>query len=267
MNATACSGMRALPSFEGLEAVEARFHRRRFSPHRHDDYVVGVTVSGVQQFRYQGEERRALPGEAFVLHPDVLHDGGPATIEGYGYRAVYVPPAYVAEALGGAPLPFLSSPISRDPRLIAAIGELVPDAANVRSGLGKTGAVALLADALAALEGRPAGTSPKKGYDVAKQIREHLMAISPGSVHLSDLETEHGIDRYALSRLFRRSFGVSPHRFIVLRRLDLTRRLIRSGASLAEAAVAAGFADQSHMTRHFRRAYGLSPGVWRRLQA
>lgn len=103
-------------------------------------------------------------------------------------------------------------------------------------------------------------------WERAQRIREHLQAALPGRVRLSDLEAEHRFDRHALSRLFRRAFGVSPHRFTVLRRLELARRRIREGASLAEAALDAGFADQSHMTRHFRRAYGLAPGVWRRLQ-
>jgi AraC-like DNA-binding protein len=48
----------------------------------------------------------------------------------------------------------------------------------------------------------------------------------------------------------------------VLRRLDRARALIRAGVSLAEVAAASGFADQSHLTRQFRRAYGLSPGRW-----
>jgi AraC-like DNA-binding protein len=47
-----------------------------------------------------------------------------------------------------------------------------------------------------------------------------------------------------------------------MRRLDRARRRLIAGASLAEAAVASGFADQSHMTRQFKRAYGVSPGRW-----
>ena len=80
---------------------------------------------------------------------------------------------------------------------------------------------------------------------------------------MSEIERQHGIDRFTLVRGFRRRFGVSPQRFVTHRRLEVARRLIRDGVPLAEAAVAAGFADQSHLTRQFRRAFGISPGRWR----
>jgi len=57
-------------------------------------------------------------------------------------------------------------------------------------------------------------------------------------------------------------FGTSPSRFRTMRRLDEARRLLGQGASLAEAALGAGFFDQSHMSRKFKGAYGLSPGKW-----
>jgi AraC-like DNA-binding protein len=47
-----------------------------------------------------------------------------------------------------------------------------------------------------------------------------------------------------------------------MRRLDRARSLIRRGTPLAEAAAASGFADQAHMTRHFRKTYGVSPARW-----
>ena len=78
----------------------------------------------------------------------------------------------------------------------------------------------------------------------------------------AELEAATGLTRYAVARHFRACLGTSPYRYLVLRRLDRARTLIRQGAPLVDAALASGFADQSHMTRHFRKAYGLSPGRW-----
>ncbi len=71
-----------------------------------------------------------------------------------------------------------------------------------------------------------------------------------------------GLDRFALARHFRSAFGTSPHRFQVGRRLAHAQELIAQGTPLSEVAAAAGFADQSHLTRHFSARYGLPPGRW-----
>jgi AraC-like DNA-binding protein len=79
---------------------------------------------------------------------------------------------------------------------------------------------------------------------------------------IGELERAADLDRWSLARQFRAAFGTSPSRFRTMRQLDQVRRLMRSGTSLADAALAAGFADQSHMARQFKRAYGLTPARW-----
>jgi AraC-like DNA-binding protein len=71
-----------------------------------------------------------------------------------------------------------------------------------------------------------------------------------------------GLDRFALARHFRTVYGTSPHRFQVGRRLARAQALIAGGRPLSEVAAATGFADQSHLTRHFSARFGLTPGRW-----
>lgn len=99
------------------------------------------------------------------------------------------------------------------------------------------------------------------------RIRDCLLDRITETVAMADLEREFGMSRYAISRGFRRAFGVAPHRFVILRRLERAMDLIRGGTPLAEAAHAAGFADQSHLTRRFRAAHGMTPARWRALIA
>nr|WP_289624423.1 helix-turn-helix domain-containing protein [Sinorhizobium sp. 7-81] len=79
------------------------------------------------------------------------------------------------------------------------------------------------------------------------------------------LEAISGRDRWGLNRDFRRLFGTSPYRYLVQRRLEAVKTDLRRGISPAEAALDAGFADQAHMSRHFKKAFGLSPGRWLRM--
>ena len=92
--------------------------------------------------------------------------------------------------------------------------------------------------------------------------REFLAAHAREQTPASALETITGTDRFTLARHFRRAFGTSPDRYRTRRRLDLARAAIESGIPLAQAAADAGFADQSHMTRQFKQAYGLTPARW-----
>ncbi|MCE3590073.1 AraC family ligand binding domain-containing protein, partial [Escherichia coli] len=73
-----------------VERMEARFTGDAFEPHRHDTYAIGVTLHGVQTFRYRGEKRQSLPGNIMVLHPDEVHDGGAGTDDGLRYRMIYL---------------------------------------------------------------------------------------------------------------------------------------------------------------------------------
>ena len=78
----------------------------------------------------------------------------------------------------------------------------------------------------------------------------------------AELEAVSGVDRFALTRQFRAGLGTSPYRYLMMRRLDRARRLMLARRPLADIAADCGFADQSHMSRQFKRAYGVSPGRW-----
>lgn len=247
----------------GLDWAEASFQAHRFSPHRHDSYAVGITTRGVQSFRYRGASRRAVAGNAFVLHPDELHDGGPGSEAGLGYRILYLDPALIGAALGGD-LPFVREPVSAAPWLTAALAAVFPDPDDPRDPLREVDAVCLVAEALRRAAGRQA-RRPAPRDPALDRLRAQLAADCAAPPAMAALERAYGRSRFALARQFRRAFGVSPSRFVVLRRLERARGLIAEGQPLAEAALAAGFADQAHLTRQFRAAYGTTPGRWRAL--
>jgi AraC-like DNA-binding protein len=81
---------------------------------------------------------------------------------------------------------------------------------------------------------------------------------------LSDAAARLHFDPAYLVRSFGREFGMSPHQYVISRRVDLARRLILSGEPLRSVAVAAGFYDQPHLVRHFKRVLGISPGRFAR---
>lgn len=251
---------------DGMKRIEARFHGKAYAMHRHDTYAVGSTLAGVQSFNYRRSRRDSLPGHTIVLHPDEAHDGQAGTDEGFQYRMIYVEPALFQAVLQGRALPFIEGGVTTDSRLAAATRNLLQDVDAPLEPLEYSEAIAELALALETVAGTPA-RRPKGDFLAAQRAHDYLHAHRAQVITLDDLEAATGRDRWSLSHDFRMFYGTSPYRFQTMRRLDMVRCMLVRGTSLADAAAAAGFADQSHMTRHFAKAFGLTPGRWLRIAA
>lgn len=252
----------------GVERLEAFFSGHGYDPHRHDTYAIGLTLCGVQSFDYRGATVHSLAGQAIVLHPDEVHDGRAGTEAGFRYRMAYIEPRLIQQALGERPrpLPFVRDAVTSDARLVSAISQLIEDVEASLEDLQVEHCLVDLCEALAALDRSSArahtGTACLRAVASAREL---LDANLGHAVRSEELEAVTGLSRFALARHFRSCLGTSPYRYLVMRRLDRARHLLRSGSSLADAAAASGFADQSHMTRQFKRAYGVAPGRWRQL--
>ncbi|MGL5009872.1 MAG: AraC family transcriptional regulator [Paracoccaceae bacterium] len=258
----------AAPWQVGIQRIEAYFSGEAYAPHRHDTYSIGYTIRGVQSFDYRRERSDSLPGQVIVLHPDEVHTGEAGTDEGFHYRMIYVEPSLVRAALGSSAraLPFVRQAVLSDASLMRAIHAAFSDLTVALEPVAFDEVVALLADGLVAND-HSASLTIRSLIDhrAICRAREYLDANLDRVVSSGDLEAATGLDRYALSRQFRRVFGTSPYRYLTMRRLDGVRAGIAAGTTLVDAALAAGFNDQAHMSRHFKANFGISPGRWLRL--
>ncbi|TIT78069.1 MAG: AraC family transcriptional regulator, partial [Mesorhizobium sp.] len=250
------------PGTAGLERIEARFHGNAFELHRHDTYAIGVTLDGVQRFHYRGALQHSLPGQVIVLHPDELHDGGAGTEDGLRYRILYLEPSLLLDCLNGLPLPFVRDAVVSDQALRGTLLSALAPLDEELDDLFVADFIAQLARQLKRHAGQPAKPTGTIAWRAAALARDYLEENAERAVRSDELEAITGLDRYALSRHFRATYSTSPHRFLVMRRLQRARRMIEAGEPLAETAVAAGFSDQSHFNRHFKKAFGLTPGRW-----
>lgn len=248
------------PAAPGVERLEVHL-ANGFEPHRHDTYGIGVTIAGIQTFRYRGTRHVCLPGELHFLHPDETHDGGPATDDGFGYRIIYLAPELIHRALDGAALPFVAEPVKQLMPATRPVGSMLANIDEPISDLGRVELIVAVADTLRSLAGRPR-ESGRIDHAAVECVRDHLASNPLEQTPAAALEAIAGIDRFAIARQFRRAFGTSPDRYRTIRRLERARAAIERGLPIAHAAADAGFADQSHLTRQFKRAYGTTPGRW-----
>ncbi len=248
----------------GLSLMRADFTTHEFAPHRHEALVIAVTEDGGAVYRSRGVADYARPASVLVFNPAEPHSGEMGWSRRWHYRAFYMTEqaiAAVTSGLGLARTPYFTANGLADRELARGFVGLhrLMEAANdpfaTEEALHRCFA-ALFARHGGAPEAMPEGRGDRA--IVAKAIAA-MRGERGGELSLASLCRPHGITPFQLIRAFRRATGLTPHAYLVQLRLDAACRLLRKGSSLAEAAAEAGFYDQSAMTRHFRRCYGLTP--------
>ena len=253
----------------GVEAIRACFAAQAYDLHRHDDWLVGVTDSGVQDFMCRGARRRSTPGRVILIEPQEEHDGQAGAAGGFAYRMLYLPRPWLRAGLADArgSDPGFTASLCDDPLLAHSVRAACGALFHPSERLARDAALDAVLDRLRPHLGRPwRGVSGGRAERVARLAREWLhddMAVDIGADGLAKVAG--AADRFQLARAFRAAYGTSPHAYLVQIRLLRARHLLAVGMRPATVAAECGFADQSHLGRRFRRAYGLTPAAYRAL--
>ena len=241
------------PGVPGIvEALHARFTDHAYPEHTHDAWTLLLIDEGAVRYDLDRHEHGAMRPAVTLLPPHVAHTGRPATADGFRKRVLYIDTAVLDERLTGAAVARPSLPDDllrvRVAQLHASLGE--PLAAESR--------LALVGERLRAHLGGAAPAPPpdRLAADLRDLLDVHLVE---GLTLRAAADVLHAHPAH-LVRRFTAAFGLPPHRYLTGRRVDLARRLVLGGMPPAEVSTAAGFHDQPHLTRHFRRVTGTTPG-------
>jgi len=254
-----------------VEAMHAHFTSHVYHRHSHESYSFGVTETGAQAFTCRHGRHVSARGMVMAFNPDDPHDGHAAVDDGFTYRMVHIGPEFLA-SLTGTPLPLFRSPVIEDPVMAASVRRLHRALTGRASELERyerlTGTARLLVRHASGREPARRGADRRVAdRRVAARIRELIQdsARDPGGGELTadDLAVAAGCSRYAAYRAFRQVYGLAPSDYQRELRVRTARRLLTAGVEPALAAAEAGFADQAHLTRWFRRYYGVTPGAYR----
>jgi len=256
------------PGLHGAELLAASFRRQVFARHFHEGYALGVIQAGALAFRYRGQELVAAPGEVNLVVPGEAHDGRAAAEAGWTYRMFYLEPELLARAareLGRSGLPHFRAGVLRDPDLARRtldLHRLLEQGADRLAA--QTGLLTLLTFWITRHAEDP-GALPRVGSEprAVARARAFLAAHADQDPGLEDLARAAGLSPFHFLRVFRRATGLTPHAYLVQRRVRRAQDLLRQGLAPARAAAESGFADQSHLTRQFKRLTGLTPAAYR----
>ena len=251
----------------GVEAIEARFSAHAYDLHRHDEWLVGVTDHGVQDFFCRGARRRSAAGRVILIEPEEAHDGQAGSDGGFAYRMLYLPrqwltaglmevgePGFRTSLCDDVPLGrairvaygVLARPanrLERDAELDRVLHLLRPHLGRPVQGVGGAGRCGGGPAGAGGSAGRPGG-----GY---RRRRAGIGGRGGGPVPVGT-----GISGDPGRR--RTGSWCTPG-------WCGRRHSLAAGRAPADVAAECGFADQSHFGRWFRRAYGHTPAAYRAL--
>ena len=236
----------------------------------HEQFGIGVVVQGAQKSLSGMGMVEAMAGDTITVNPGEIHDGTPIGENGRCWQMLYVEPALIASLMGditeGKTVQAeFSLPVMRDKRISQAVQALFtamtsPQGAHTSAEEQMLMLFARVMQPATLLRQNVQGV---QGVTSAIQHARSRIDDDPTAIlSLQDLAQQSGLSRFQLLRAFAKATGMTPHAYILQRRLHHARRLIAAGMPLVQVAMDSGFADQSHLTRLFVRNFGVSPGVY-----
>ncbi len=261
---------RRISAFGGAEFLRARFGGFEFARHAHDRVTFGVILEGALKVDQPGGSEIAGAGDMILFNHDKVHWGGARRGAGWSIRSIYIEPGTLQElardldAAGRGTLGF--------PGILPRAGRLARRFSAMHASF-ESGAAALeaetrfasvVADLLRDHGDRPIpAAAPGAEPRAVGLARAYLEAHVADNVTLGELARIAGLSPYRLARAFSACLGMPPHAYHLHLRVRRAQRLLRAGRPVASVALDCGFADQSHLTRAFKRQIGLTPGRFR----
>ncbi|MFF9040145.1 AraC family transcriptional regulator [Streptomyces sp. NPDC014892] len=262
-----------------VEVFHAHYTEYAYPMHVHDVWTLLIVDDGAVRYELDRHEH-GTPGDTVsLLPPFVPHNGEPVTDAGFRKRVLYLDPASSASALDESLIgAAVDGPDLRDPLLRRRVAELHTALARPGDELEAESRLALVGERLRGHLGRRPGRNPGRnprrpaadsglrgpgGRTVAHRLRELLDERVADGITLEEAAGTVQAHPAHLVRAFGAAFGIAPHQYLMSRRVERARRLLLEGMRPSEAAAVAGFYDQAHLTRHFRRWVGVTPGRYR----
>ncbi|MEU0435943.1 AraC family transcriptional regulator [Streptomyces sp. NPDC006290] len=251
------------PSVPGIvEVFHAHYTEYEYPMHVHEAWTLLIVDDGAVRYDLDRHEHGTPHDTVSLLPPHIPHNGAPATEHGFRKRVLYLDGSRLADDLIG---PAVDGPDLADAVLRRRVLQLHTALAHPGDELEADSRLTLISDRLRGLlRPRSAAEPPRADRPLAHRLRELLDERLVEGIALDEAARLVHAHPAHLVRAFSGAFGIAPHQYLMSRRVDRARRLLLDGRPPGEVAAATGFYDQSHLTRHFRRLVGVTPGRYAR---
>lgn len=248
---------------DGIEIASVDCSGHAFPPHFHDEFVIGLNISGLERIRLDRKDLEADACEITLYNPGQVQSSFSVSQE-WRYLCIYVEPGTLADLFGVSQDTVFDRPVLQEDDL-AGLMETA-----IRHGLRScTGTEEARETVIEVLDRLVAAATKVTSSDLSAESfaiwrAKERLRDSAEMPTLADLASEAELTPVQLVRQFSRAFGLPPMAWAMNEKVNQARRRIAGGEALAAVAADLGFADQAHLTRRFRALHGLPPGRWAR---
>jgi AraC-like DNA-binding protein len=243
-----------------IEARRASFQRPTFKKHFHDSYSIGLVEAGASRFSWLHGSALLQPGDVVLLNPGEMHVCNPRPNCNWTYRMFYLAADWVEANLG--PFEFTTS-LVRLPGCAAGLCHLYDMLKQAGSCLESDEClIETLSHLFQQYGNRSDGHSAAPPPSSLQRVHDYLNEHYAESTSLLDLAGLAGLSQYHLLRSFREYYGLPPHSYQNLQRIEHAKTLLNGELPLVSIAASLGFSDQSHFNRVFKAVVGIPPGEY-----
>jgi AraC-like DNA-binding protein len=250
----------ALPHIEAREIFDGR--DVCYAPHMHEAFSIGAITGGTSTYVNGKHAERIGAGSVVVMNPGDVHACNPVDAEPWSYRMLYVDAHWLTRVQSGKDWRPYAIASTRDGALFFGLNGLAETLFDESAGAFEKECAALTfftdMHARLAAGSTASGAAQPSLARVAETIREHCNA----PIGIQDLCDVSGLSASHLIRAFKARFGMTPHAYQMNWRIEYCRAQLKRGRALADVAADAGFADQAHMQRTFKRLVAATPGQY-----
>ena len=253
----------ALPFIEARAVQDGR--HVCYDKHSHPHFSIGAITGGHSHYLNQRSRQEVGPGSLVLMNPEEVHACNPIADQPWSYLMFYLDTDWLRSqqeeaGLGSEFRPF-DMTASRDPLLYQGLQHLHHQLVQAPDPLAREVACHLFSRQLLAR------LTPARWDDRPPQhlqrAAELMQDDSASPLSLSQLSAVAGLTPSHFVRAFSQHYGMTPHAYLLDRRIRHARTLLKQGQPLAEVALASGFADQAHFQRQFKRRVAATPGQYR----
>jgi AraC-like DNA-binding protein len=241
-----------------VEVFHAHYTEYAYPMHVHEAWTLLIVDDGAVRYDLDRHEHGTPHDTVSLLPPHVPHNGSPVTELGFRKRVLYLDLSRLDESFIG---PAVDGPDLVDPVLRRRVAQLHTALAHPGDELEAESRLTLIGERLRThLRPRLVTGTPLPDRPLAHRLRELLDERLVEGIALDEAARLVHAHPAHLVRAFSTTFGIAPHQYLMSRRVDRARRLLLDGQPAVEVAAGTGFYDQSHLTRHFKRLVGVTPG-------